>query len=324
MLGWHSLLQLLGALGLFLFSMEFLSRNLQEINLDTLKAWLLRSTKTPFHGLATGTVVTSLLGSSSVVIVILIAFVDSRLISFTNSLGLVLGANVGTTISSQIIAFKVGDYASITLFLGVLGALLAKDKKNKVRFNLLSGISLIFFSLHLMDQSMASYKDSPQILDWMSQLNDPLSGIIVGGGVTLLIQSSSATVAMAITLGSQGIISLDAGIAVMLGSEIGTCSDTLLATIGRTREAVRIGLFHLLYNIFAVIMGFWTIGFLKNFVILISAGADTARMIANAHFIFNTGGALVFLLLIPVMQKILLFLIPEAQRELKPTSAQSL
>lgn len=314
------ILNLVGSLGLFLFSMEFLASTLKKMNLETLKTFLLKSSKTPLRGVFSGTIVTGLLGSSSVVIVLLIAFVDSQLISFSNSLAIVLGANIGTTISSQIIAIKVGDYASIGLLVGTLCLLISKNEKIKMISSLILGVSMIFFSLHLMDMSVAPLKNSPEILNWMTKLDAPLYGILIGGVVTFLIQSSSATIGIAITMASQGLISLDAGIAVMLGAEIGTCTDTLICTIGRSRDAVRIGFFHLFYNIFSVAAGYLTIDLLKNLVLFTGHGADVSRQIAHAHLFFNLGGALFFLLLIPLINRSMNFVIPPKRKPAMATN----
>ncbi len=310
---------LMGSLAIFLFAIEYLADALKNLDLENLKKWLLYSSKTPTRGLITGAITTTLLDSSSVVIIFLITFVDAGLISFSNSLGIVLGANIGTTISSQIIAFQIGDYAALPLIVAVFTKLLVSSKKAQWMCQFVIGVSLIFFSLHLMNLSVLPYKNSAELQSWMAGLNNPYTGVLIGAFITLIIQSSSATVAIAITLASQGMMSLDAGIAIMLGSEIGTCSDTLLATIGRSREAVRIGMFHLFYNIFAVIMGLITFAWLKGFVVWVDGGgANTARMIANAHVAFNVGGALIFLLLIPVCRKILLLTLPQKPAKLTP------
>ena len=236
---------------------------------------------------------------------------DGNLITFANSLGIVLGANIGTTITSQIIAFRVGDFAAIPLFIGVLGTVVTKDHQRRLLFKLLTGVSLVFFSLHLMDLSVGPYRNSQEVKDWLATVNDPLSGILLGGMVTLIIQSSSATVAIAITLASQGIIGLDAGIAIMMGAEIGTCSDTLFATIGRSREAIRIGVFHLVYNILAVSIGYFTFDYLKAFVVWSDGAGSLGRLIANAHVSFNVGAAFIFLFTIPLFQKVLAVVIPD-------------
>jgi phosphate:Na+ symporter len=145
----------------------------------------------------------------------------------------------------------------------------------------------------------------------MKKLENPCYGVLVGMVVTVIIQSSSATLGIIITLASQGMLSLEAGIAIMMGAEIGTCADTLIATIGRSKEAIRAGIFHLIFNITSVGLGILLINYLTNFVLLISSGADTARQLANAHVIFNVCGVLLFLPFTSFFAKALNTLIPD-------------
>lgn len=157
-------------------------------------------------------------------------------------------------------------------------------------------------------------KSHPEFLDWMSKLDNPLRGTAVGAIVTLVIQSSSATVGMVITLAKKGLINLGGGIAVMLGSELGTCSDTLLATIRSDRQAVKTGMFHLLFNIVSICIGLALFPLFVKLIEKISGNAAIEQQIANAHMIFNTVGVLVFIPLVPALEKMLNRLLPTREK----------
>ncbi len=292
------ILHLLGSLALLLYGLEILSSSLQKLNKEKITKFLLKFSKNPARGIATGTTATTLLGSSSVTIIILIAFVDGGLISFSNSIGVVLGANIGTTISSQIIAFNIGQYAAIGLFIGVMGNLFFKKEQVKFYFNILCGFSLIFYGLHLMETAVYPYRESSEIISWMAELRNPLYGAAIGALVTAIIQSSSATIGIAIVLTSQGILGLEGGIAIMLGAEIGTCLDTLIASIGRKKEAVKLGIFHLGFNVISVIFGLIFFSSLLQVTIGLAPEASPERKLANAHLIFNCISVLVYFLIL--------------------------
>jgi phosphate:Na+ symporter len=297
-------LGVIGGLAIFLYGIELLGSTLKKINLDKAKNLIHRCTKTPIKGIFAGTIATTVLYSSSVTIIILIAFVDSNLILLKNAIWVVVGSNLGTTVSSQIIAFRIGDYAAIGLLLGVLGVLLCKNEKIKLGANILLAISLIFYGLHLIEMSVIPYKDSQILRSWMMKLDRPLTGALIGGLITLIIQSSSATIGLTIMLASQGLLGLDGAIAIMLGAEIGTCSDTLIATLGRKKDALKLGIFHLVYNLGFVILGILLLTKLRDLTLYVSSEASIGRQIANAHLIFNLISAFSMLGIATLYQKI--------------------
>ncbi|WP_257236202.1 Na/Pi symporter, partial [Nostoc sp. 'Peltigera malacea cyanobiont' DB3992] len=196
-------------------------------------------------------------------------------------------SNIGTTIGAQIVAFNISDYAPIAMFVGLLLILLGKKERWKQIGLIILGIGLLFFGLDTIENAMEPFKDYQPFLKLMETLgNNALLGAGVGALFTVLVQSSSATVAIIVTLASQGLISLSAGVALMLGAEVGTCADTLVATFGRERPAVRTGIFHLLFNLTTAAVGivFATqlAGFAQWISQLMGAGDDVARQIANA------------------------------------------
>ncbi|MBG1262224.1 Na/Pi cotransporter family protein [Nostoc commune] len=296
----------LAGLVLFLYGVTRMAEGLEAIAGDRAKELISKFTTNRYAGIATGTVATTILDSSSVTIIIVIAMVSAGLLSFVESLGVVLGSNIGTTIGAQIVAFNISDYAPIAMFVGLLLILLGKKERWKQIGLVILGIGLLFFGLDTIENAMEPFKDYQPFIKLMETLgNNALLGAGVGALFTVLVQSSSATVAIIVTLASQGLISLPAGVALMLGAEVGTCADTLVATFGRERPAVRTGIFHLLFNLTTAAVGivFATqlAGFAQWFSQLIGAGDNVARQIANAQLIFNLLGVALFIGFLPLM-----------------------
>jgi phosphate:Na+ symporter len=227
------------------------------------------------------------------------------------SLGVILGANIGTTISSQLIALDVARYAPLALALG-LGIGVLGHRRGSARTQqagtALFGLGLVFFGLAQMGAAVEPLKQSGRFAAWMAGLERPLVGLAAGALTTLVIQSSSATLGIAITLASQGLLSLPAGVAVMLGAEIGTCADTLVATLGRSREALRAGVFHLAFNVASAAVGLAFVAPLAR--LAQSLGGDAARQIANAHVAFNVLGVVAALLVLGPAARALERLLP--------------
>lgn len=284
---------LLGGLAIFLFAIGELSHTMQAALSEKVKDIIGRYTGNIIASVLVGTVVTILLGSSSAAIIITIVFVNARTLSFRQAMGIVMGANIGTTFSSQIIALDVGQYAYVLLTIGL--ALRIFTKKHEQTGAGLVYFGMLFFGIWLMGYSVEPLKDSTVFTDWMAELDHPIRGALTGGIVTLIIQSSSATVGLAITLAKQNLISAAGGIAVMLGAELGTCSDTILATIGGKRPAIKTGLFHLLFNLSTILLSLLLFAPFVQFVLWISAGQPIDRIIANAHVLFNVLGVVLVL-----------------------------
>jgi phosphate:Na+ symporter len=311
----------LAGLVLFIFGVTQLSKGLEELNTERMRNTLARFTSNRFAGVATGIVATTLLESSSVTIIMVIAMVSGGVLTFTQSLGVVLGANIGTTIGAQIIAFNVAAYSPLLMLAGLLALFLGKSHTQKQVGLIVLGFGLIFYGLDAIDEAMKPLRTHGPFLSWMQRLGDtPLLGALVGCVVTLVIQSSSATVAIVIKLASSGLISLPAGVAIMLGAEIGTCSDTLLATIGRGRPALRTGVFHLVFNLISAVIGVICATQLVKLVELVSSGVSTGRQIANAQIIFNVIGVAVVLPFLPAIARALQRAIPDAKHASGPVA----
>ena len=297
---------------LFLYAVSRLSLALRQLAGERMKSLLDRFTKTVPMAILAGTVVTTLLDSSSVVIILAIALVSAGALPFRNSLGVVLGANIGTTISSQLFAFDLGQFAVVAMLPGLLLLSLGKRRQQRMAGRALFCFGLLFFSLFLIGEAAAPLKEHDGVQAWLLQLEHPLRGAGAGALITLVVQSSSATLGMVIKMAAKGLLTLPAGIAVMLGAELGTCSDTLLATVGRGPAARKTGLFHLGFNLVCISAGLLLIGPFTALVLRLAGAADVARQIAHAHVLFNVAGVLVFAPLVPLCQRLLDAWLPDA------------
>ncbi|OSZ79549.1 hypothetical protein CAP35_15250 [Chitinophagaceae bacterium IBVUCB1] len=304
-------LVLIAGLVLFLYAVNNLSETIKNVLGENAKKWILRFTSNTFSAIITGTVVTTLLDSSSAVIIITIVFVNSGFLTFRQAMGIVLGANIGTTVSSQIIAMDIGKYSPVLLLAGFVMLLISKSGKVNNTGKVLLYFGVLFFGLFTMEKAVEPLRNSPAFTNVLLYTQTPLGGAAIGALATLIIQSSSATVGMAIILTKKGMLTIGGAIAVMLGAELGTCSDTLLATIRGSRQALKTGLFHLSFNLLSIILG---LIFFKPFAALvtyISHGSSPQRVVANAHMLFNIGGVFFFVFSLPLFELVLNRLLPD-------------
>ena len=306
-------LETIGGLALFLYGVDILATALKKAHGSRFQTLLQRSSSNRFASLGAGTAATVALDSSSVVIILMIAIVDAGLISFASAVPAILGANIGTTFSSQVFAWNVDEYSPILMAAGLLWRVLAKTDKSKGRGTMVLGLGLVLFGLHVIGNAAEPLKENEAIIAWLERLENPLLGVLAGALATVAIQSSSAMMGIVITLAGGGLITLPAGVAIMLGAEIGTCADTLIATVGRSRAAVKAGIFHLLFNIASVAVGVLLINQITAFGE--ATATDTGQRIANAHVLFNVVGALVMLPFVGSAAKLLDRLVPEREKD---------
>ncbi|MCP5415916.1 MAG: Na/Pi cotransporter family protein [Chromatiaceae bacterium] len=298
---------MLGGLAVFLYGMEQMAEALKKVAGESMKQILARLTSSRVMGLITGAFITAIIQSSSVTTVMLVGFVTAGLMSLTQAIGVILGADIGTTITAQIVAFKVTKYALLLVAVGFAMIFTGRNERIKQYGNLVMGLGMIFFGMGIMSEGMRPLRDYEPFILLMQNVSNPLVGILVATIFTSLIQSSSATMGVVIALALQGLITLEAGIALALGANIGTCATAGLAAIGKPREAVRVAVAHVTFKIIGVAL---ILPFIPYFAVLVrdlspaAAGtlvgmdrlaAETPRQIANAHTLFNIGIALVFL-----------------------------
>lgn len=297
---------LIGGLAIFLFGLDQLADALKLLAGDGIKRVLATLTTNRFTGALAGAIVTSIVQSSSVTTVLVVGFISAGLMSFTQSIGIIMGANIGTTITAQLIAFKITHYSLMLVAIGFFTLFTSKNETARHYGHMIMGLGMIFFGMQLMSDGASPLRTYEPFMDMMQQMANPLWAILLASAFTAVMQSSSATTGLVITLAGQGFISLDTGIALIFGANIGTCITAGLASIGKPREAVRAAVVHGLFNVTGVVMWLAFIPQLAALVTWISpshpdlSGAarlavETPRQIANAHTIFNVANTMILI-----------------------------
>jgi len=318
--------ELLGGLAIFLYGMLQMEEGLKAVAGERMKGILARLTVNRFMGVGTGALVTAVIQSSSVTTVLVVGFISAGLMSLSQSVGVIMGANIGTTITAQIVAFKITKAALGMIAVGFAMLFIAKNERTKHYGEMLMGLGMVFFGMHVMSEAMEPLRSFQPFLDLMKTMDNPIVGVLIATAFTALIQSSSASTGIVIVMASQGFISLQAGIALAFGANIGTCATALLAVIGKPREAVRAALVHLGFNVCGVLIWLPFIGFIADFVTAISPSypdltgaarmaAETPRQIANAHTFFNVANTLIFIWFTTQIARLVEWLVPDKPLE---------
>ena len=303
--------QLLGGVGIFLYSIKLISDSLQLVAGDRLRHLVGMLTRTPLLGVLIGTLVTMLIQSSSATTVMTVSFVDAGLMKLTQAIGVIMGANIGTTVTGQILAIRIKDYVYIFLLVGVLLSFFCKKPRWRHVGNGLIGFGLLFVGMQTMESAMAFLRDRQDL--FLAFSRSPLMGVAAGALLTLLVQSSSATVGLTIALGTQGLLPLDAAIPIVLGDNIGTCITAVLASIGTTRAAQQACTAHVLFNVIGVCI---FLPLMPLYIGLIAATSQSiGHQIANAHTLFNVCNTLLFLPFVRPFAALIRFLLPDRKAE---------
>ncbi|WP_165172626.1 Na/Pi cotransporter family protein [Adlercreutzia sp. ZJ242] len=321
----ETLLGLLGGLALFLFGMNLMSERLQKVAGERMRNILRLMTKNPVLGVLAGALATAVLQSSSATTVMTIGFVSAGLMGLPQAISIILGANIGTTMTAQIIAFKISDYIFLFVFLGFILSFAGRRERVKDIGLTIFAFGVLFLGIDTMGAAMKPLASSPVFTQMIAQVADiPVLGVLVGTLMTLVVQSSSATIAVLQNFASQpgpdgvsSILGLQGTIPILLGDNIGTTITALLASIGQSRSAKRVALSHCIFNISGALLFIWFIPAFAQFVQMISpAGPEVdviSRQIANAHTCFNVAMTLIWLPLIPLMVKIVMTVLPDVR-----------
>ncbi len=284
----------IGGLALFLFGMDVMTKALKDSAGNRLKYFLHKMTSTRWKGLIAGLSVTAVIQSSSVTTVLAVGFVAAGVMTFKSTLGVILGADIGTTITAQIIAFKITKIALLLIIMGYLATIISNNKKYREIGRIFLGLGLIFLGMNFMSEGMRPLKSYPPFIETMYGLSNPVWGILIGTLLTALIQSSSATTGVVIVLASQGFITCQGGISIVIGANIGTCVTAFLSAIGKPRTAVQVAIAHVLFKIIGAVLWVWFIPQLAYVTEQITPH-DLPRQIANAHTIFNVANAVLMI-----------------------------
>lgn len=319
---------LLGGLAVFLFGMNMMSDCLQKAAGEKMKKILALLTRNPILGVIAGALTTAVLQSSSATTVMAIGFVSAGLMSLPQAISIILGANIGTTMTAQLIAFKLSDYIMVIIFFGFIVFFLAKSERLKNIGQTIFTFGLLFLGIETMGDVMKPLASSAVFTNMIEQVGHiPVLGVAVGTLMTLVVQSSSATIAVLQNFASQAgpdgvtsILGLTGAIPILLGDNIGTTITALLACIGQSRDAKRTAVAHCIFNISGCLLFIWFVSPYAKFIQWISPkGAEVdviSRQIANAHTTFNITMTLIWIPLIWLMVKIVMHIIPEGKNAL--------
>jgi len=310
-----SFISLLGGLSLFLFGLRLGGDHLQSIAGNRLRYIISRLISNRYKGIAVGALSTFTLQSSSATTVMLVSFASVGLISLTQSLGLILGADIGTTFTVQLIAFRVADYALLMITIGFLLTFLKKESRSYRLGGVILAFGMIFFGMKVMSDSVAPLKFYPQVTKLMLSVKEnPLVGILIATAFTAIVQSSAATLGLVLSLSFQGLIDLEGAIPLILGANVGTCATALLASLGSNTDGRRVAWAHTLFKVVGVILLY---PFINGVADLIARTSENvSRQIANMHTFFNVGMAILFVPFIRPYRDFIVKLWP--QRELPP------
>lgn len=314
---------LLGGLAVFIYGMNLMSDGLQKAAGDKMRNILAMLTKNPVMGVLAGALVTAVLQSSSATTVMVIGFTSAGLMKLRQAISVIMGANIGTTITAQLIAFNIGDFAWIFVFIGFIMYFFFKKKEMAVKIGqIMFGFGLLFVGINTMSSTMEPMAQSPVFTEMIMKVADiPVLGVFVGLCMTLVVQSSSATIAvlqnLAMTAGPDGvtsIIGLTGAIPVLFGDNIGTTITALLASIGGSKNAKRTAISHTIFNISGTLLFIWFVPQIAELVTWLSPkGPEVeviSRQIANTHLLFNLTVTILWLPFIKVLEKIVTTIIP--------------
>ena len=316
---------LLGGLAVFIYGMNLMSESLQKAAGEKMKSILALLTKNRIMGVIAGALVTAVLQSSSATTVMAIGFVSAGLMSLPQAISIIFGANIGTTMTAQIIAFKITDYIYAFIFIGFILTFVCKSERTKSIGQTIFAFGLLFLGIETMGDVMKPLASSPVFTDLIGKVSGiPVLGLLLGTVMTLVVQSSSATIAVLQNFAAQpgvdgvtSILGLVGAIPILLGDNIGTTITALLASLGQSRDAKRTAIAHTIFNLSGSLVFIW---FVKPYAALIQAvspkGPEVeviSRQIANAHTLFNLTMTVVWVCLLGLMVKIVMWLIPDAK-----------
>ena len=307
---------IMGGLGLFLYGMNLMGDGLQKSAGSKLKRIIELLTSNVIMGVLVGMVVTMVIQSSSATTVMVVGFVNAGIMSLTQAIGVIMGANIGTTITAQLVSLDVDFLAPVALGIGIVIYMFSNKPKHKNIAEILIGFGILFTGMDFMKEAvkpLAGYQGFTDML--LSFGHHPILGVLMGFAITAIVQSSSASMGMLIALASQGLIPITAALPILYGENIGTCVTSLISSIGASRNARRAAIMHLTFNVLGSMIFMFILS--KPIVAIVTAidPTDAARQIANAHTLFNILNVIVLLPFNKLIVKLALKLVPETKGE---------
>ena len=309
---------LVGGLAVFIFGMQAIASGLQQVAGKKMRSILEKLTTIPVLGVLLGALVTAIVQSSSLTTVMVVGFVNAGLMTLKQAVSVIMGANIGTTITGQIISFNITKYSLPIIAVGFAVYFFAKNKNTKNVGNVIFSFGFLLLGLTLMSSSMSPLAESEAFHNAIILFQDyRIVGLLIGIGITAIIQSSSASMGILIALATQGLIPLEAALPVLLGFNIGTCVTALLASIGTKLTARRAAFAHVIFNIIGSCIFLLILPWFEDFVLMISPADSIPRQIANAHTIFNISNTIIFLPLINIFTAFIIKIIPGEENIIK-------
>ncbi|WP_315116277.1 Na/Pi cotransporter family protein [uncultured Clostridium sp.] len=313
------LIGLFGGLGLFLYGMKLMGDGLENAAGDRLKVFFEKVVSNPFKGILIGAIVTAIIQSSSATTVMVIGFVNAGLMNLYQATGVIMGANIGTTVTGQLVALNLTAVAPVFVGVGALVVLFSKGDKRREIGNIILGFGILFIGMQSMSSSMAPLAKSEGFTSLIATLSyNPILGVLVGLVLTAVVQSSSATIAILITLANTGLMPLEVALPVLFGDNIGTCATALLSSIGTNKNAKKAALIHMIFNVTGTIVFLFMLRPVTYLMHLITPG-NAGKQIANAHTFFNIANVIIQAPFIKYLVGIVNKIIPNDIEEENPT-----
>lgn len=310
----ENLLSLIGGLGLFLYGMTVMGESIEKAAGAKMRSFLDFFTKNRFIGMLFGMLFCAIVQSSSATTVMVVSFVNAGLMNLVQAAGVIMGANVGTTITSQLVAFNLSQAAPVFLMLGVIITMFCKNNKVKQIGEVVLGFGVLFMGLSLMSGSMEGMKESPFVVNLLHGINNPFLGIIIGFIITAIIQSSSVTVSIVLLMAQQGLLPLWICFYIILGCNIGSCTTALLASISGNKDAKRAAMIHFLFNVMGTIVIAAILLLGESWVeagIRGISGDNIGRCVANAHTFFKVFQVIILFPFAKWIVKLTYFFVPD-------------
>ncbi len=315
-MGITDVLSLFGGLALFLYGMQMMSTGLEAAAGNKMKSILEKLTSNRVKGVLVGAAITAVIQSSSATTVMVVGFVNSGLMTLKQAVWIIMGANIGTTITGQLIALDIGAIAPLFAIVGVAVMMFVKNEKVHHISSIFAGLGILFIGMDMMGAAMEPLQDSQAFINLMTKFSNPLIGILVGAVFTAIIQSSSASVGILQALAATGLVPLSSAVYVLFGQNIGTCITAVLASIGMKVNAKRTTIIHLMFNIIGTFI-FTIVCMTTPYVSLIESltPGDPVAQIANAHTIFNIATTLILLPFGTNMAEFATKVLPDSKKE---------
>lgn len=311
-------ISLLGGLGLFLFGMKMMSEGLEKAAGAKMKSILEAMTKNRFIGVIVGALFTAVIQSSSATTVMVVSFVNAKLMTLAQAAGVIMGANIGTTITSQLVSLDLSEIAPLFLFIGVIMIMFCKKPMVKKIGEVVLGFGVLFMGLTVMSGSMETLRESPKIVEILSSLNNPFLAVLTGFVITAIIQSSSVTVSIVLLMATQGLLTLPICFFTIMGCNIGSCVSALLASLSGKKDAKRAALIHFLFNVFGTIVISIILAVAMEYVemgIRYISGDNIGRCVANAHTIFKVFQVIILFPFADWLVKLVNWIVPGIDKE---------